>query len=112
MSRVPNGTWAHGNRYDNPSFPASYSPPYSLMHYKSQPNIFQCDHLCGQGKQTRKVTCFKKNEAGKIEVLENSVCEGDVPESEKPCELRPCAGLDWVVSEWSGVSNKALMLEK
>lgn len=60
--------------------------------------------MCGEGKQTRKVTCYKKNDEGKIEVLDDSACEGEVPEREKPCELRPCAGLDWVISEWSGVS--------
>ncbi|XP_074105077.1 proteoglycan-like sulfated glycoprotein papilin isoform X3 [Cotesia typhae] len=65
-----------------------------------------CDHLCGEGKQTRKVTCYKKNDDGKIEVLDDLACEGEVPEREKPCELRPCAGLDWVVSEWSGCEDK------
>lgn len=63
----------------------------------------QCDHLCGPGKQTRKVTCYRKVD-GKIEVLNDLACEEEVPEKEKSCELRPCAGLDWVVSEWSGVS--------
>lgn len=63
----------------------------------------QCDRLCGPGKETRKVTCYKK-ENGKIQVLEDGACEGEVPEREKPCELRPCAGLDWVTSDWSGVS--------
>lgn len=65
--------------------------------------ITQCDHLCGPGKQTRRVTCYTKVD-GKIQVLEDEACEGDVPEREKPCELRPCAGLDWVTSDWSGVS--------
>ncbi|XP_044011690.1 papilin isoform X3 [Aphidius gifuensis] len=65
-----------------------------------------CDRLCGKGKKTRKVTCFRKNEAGKIEVLNDSECDGEVPESESSCELRPCAGLDWVTSEWSGCDDK------
>ncbi|XP_034936854.1 papilin isoform X2 [Chelonus insularis] len=71
-----------------------------------------CDHLCGKGKQTRKITCYRKNESGKIEVLPNSSCEGEMPESEKPCELRPCAGLDWVVSEWSGCNDKCGLVQE
>lgn len=71
-------------------------------------SIFQqCDRLCGPGKQTRRVTCYRKNEeTGKIEVLDDSACsEEPLPEREMPCETRPCAGLDWVVSDWSGVSR-------
>lgn len=64
---------------------------------------FQCDHICGPGKQTRVVTCYRKTD-GKIQVLEDEACETEVPEREKDCELRPCAGLDWITSEWSGVS--------
>ena len=52
----------------------------------------------------RTVTCYKKVD-GKIQVLENGACEAEMPENEKTCELRPCAGLDWVTSEWSGVSS-------
>jgi len=37
-------------------------------------------------------------------VLEDGACEAEMPEREKACELRPCAGVDWVISEWSGVS--------
>ncbi|XP_072747679.1 papilin isoform X3 [Anoplolepis gracilipes] len=60
-----------------------------------------CDHICGPGKQTRAVTCYKKVD-GKIQVLEDEACDTETPEREKACELRPCAGLDWVTSEWSG----------
>lgn len=42
---------------------------------------------------------------GKIQVLEDRACEVEMPKREKACELRPCAGLDWVTSEWSGVSS-------
>lgn len=54
----------------------------------------------------RKITCFRKVD-DKIEVLDDSVCETleNKPESEKSCKLRPCEGVDWVTSEWSGVSN-------
>lgn len=37
-------------------------------------------------------------------MLEDEACETEAPEREKDCELRPCAGLDWVTSDWSGVS--------
>lgn len=36
----------------------------------------------------------------------DSACAGDKPETEKPCHIRPCEGVDWVVTEWSGVSLK------
>ncbi|XP_019882164.2 papilin isoform X4 [Camponotus floridanus] len=60
-----------------------------------------CDHICGPGKQTRIVTCYRKID-GKIQVLEDEACETEAPEREKACDLRPCAGVDWVTSEWSG----------
>lgn len=43
----------------------------------------------------------------KINVLIDDECEmGKKPEIEKPCELRPCEGVDWVTSAWSGVSKQ------
>ncbi|XP_011062335.1 PREDICTED: papilin [Acromyrmex echinatior] len=70
-----------------------------------------CDHICGPGKQTRTVTCYKKVD-GKIQVLENGACEAEMPENEKACELRPCAGLDWVTSEWSGCEEKCDLIKE
>ncbi|KAF3430423.1 hypothetical protein E2986_10746, partial [Frieseomelitta varia] len=70
-----------------------------------------CDRLCGPGKQTRRVTCYKKVD-GKIQVLEDQACEEEAPEREKPCELRPCAGLDWVTSDWSGCDDKCGLTEE
>ncbi|XP_077270107.1 proteoglycan-like sulfated glycoprotein papilin isoform X5 [Temnothorax americanus] len=70
-----------------------------------------CDHICGHGKQTRAVTCYKKVD-GKIQVLEDEACETEVPEREKDCELRPCAGLDWVASEWSGCAEKCDLVKE
>lgn len=56
--------------------------------------------------QRRQVVCYRK-ERDKIEVLEDDDCSGEErPESEKACNLRPCEGLDWVTSEWSGVRRK------
>ncbi|XP_046737173.1 papilin [Diprion similis] len=64
-----------------------------------------CDRLCGEGKERRKITCYKKVD-GKIIVLPDSACPEERPESEKDCELGPCVGVDWVVSKWSGCDNK------
>ncbi|XP_069673465.1 papilin isoform X4 [Periplaneta americana] len=64
-----------------------------------------CDRLCGEGRQKRRIRCFRKVE-GKIEVLGDSACPGEKPEDEKVCELRPCEGVDWVVSDWSGCDDK------
>jgi hypothetical protein len=69
--------------------------------------VFQCNRLCGEGVQKRQVRCFRRVE-GKIEVLGDSACHEEKPEEEKPCELRPCEGVDWVVSDWSGVSENPL----
>ncbi|KAJ8966836.1 hypothetical protein NQ317_003017 [Molorchus minor] len=63
-----------------------------------------CDHLCGEGNQTRKVTCYIKNEENKIEVLDQDECAAiePKPEETKACNVRPCEGVDWITSEWSG----------
>nr|XP_023024406.1 papilin-like [Leptinotarsa decemlineata] len=62
-----------------------------------------CDHLCGDGKQTRKIQCYIEKE-GKIELLEDAECEAIEPRpiEAKKCKLRPCEGVDWITSEWSG----------
>lgn len=62
----------------------------------------QCSKLCGKGTQTRAVKCYKK-ENGKIEVLDDSECDDPRPEDSKECILRPCEGVDWITSSWSGV---------
>ncbi|PSN47564.1 hypothetical protein C0J52_19332 [Blattella germanica] len=64
-----------------------------------------CNRLCGEGHQKRNVRCFRRVE-GKIEVLGDSACPIEKPEDEKPCEIRPCEGVDWVVSDWSGCEDK------
>ncbi|XP_050528636.1 papilin isoform X2 [Daktulosphaira vitifoliae] len=60
-----------------------------------------CDQLCGPGKQTRKVTCYRKVNK-KVTTLNDSDCDSQKPETEKSCELRPCEGIDWIASMWSG----------
>ncbi|KAK4885313.1 hypothetical protein RN001_001584 [Aquatica leii] len=65
-----------------------------------------CDRLCGEGREIRKVTCYRKINK-RIEVLDESECldEEEKPETEKLCNLRPCEGIDWVTSEWSGCED-------
>ncbi|XP_030369297.1 papilin isoform X5 [Scaptodrosophila lebanonensis] len=60
-----------------------------------------CDKLCGEGKQTRKVTCFIK-ENGRKRILPEEDCVEDKPETENTCMLAPCEGVDWIISQWSG----------
>ncbi len=64
-----------------------------------------CDKLCGEGKQTRKVTCYRKETDGKITILDDSECPDEKPEDEMKCLLRPCEGVDYITSSWSGVSG-------
>ncbi|CAH2045947.1 unnamed protein product, partial [Iphiclides podalirius] len=60
-----------------------------------------CDKLCGEGKQTRQVICHQRQN-GKVEVFEDESCEDEKPATEQSCMLRPCDGVDWVLSDWSG----------
>lgn len=73
-------------------------PKYHLGPWKP------CDKLCGEGKETRKVTCFIE-ENGHKRKLPDEDCVEDKPEEERSCLLAPCEGVDWIVSQWSGVSN-------
>ncbi|KAK9688591.1 ADAM-TS Spacer 1 [Popillia japonica] len=71
-----------------------------------------CNRLCGKGKETREVSCYRKVD-GKITVLDESECSRDEkPESSRSCSLRPCEGVDWVASEWSGCDNKCGLSEE
>lgn len=51
------------------------------------------------------MTCYRKDAEGKIEVLDDTQCPDEKPEAEKKCNLRPCEGVDWVTTEWSGVKT-------
>ncbi|KAF6199683.1 hypothetical protein GE061_005981, partial [Apolygus lucorum] len=64
-----------------------------------------CDHLCGEGRQSRDVVCYKK-EDGLVKQLPDSDCLDVKPVTERTCLLMPCEGLDWITSEWSGCSDK------
>lgn len=67
-------------------------------------DIFQCNKLCGDGKQLRSVRCYRKVD-GKIEVLPDNQCPEKKPDHEQTCMIHPCEGVDWILSEWSGVSE-------
>lgn len=40
---------------------------------------------------------------GKTEVLDDDQCVDEKPEATRECTLRPCEGVDWITSSWSGV---------
>ncbi|VEN50612.1 unnamed protein product [Callosobruchus maculatus] len=62
-----------------------------------------CDHLCGDGIKTRKVQCYIERDH-KIDILDDAQCEAiePKPEESQKCNIRPCEGVDWITSEWSG----------
>ncbi|XP_055847560.1 papilin isoform X2 [Episyrphus balteatus] len=60
-----------------------------------------CNKLCGEGKRTRVVTCFKE-EGGRKKVLPSEECSEEKPDTEENCLITPCEGVDWIVSQWSG----------
>jgi hypothetical protein len=62
-----------------------------------------CNKLCGEGKQTRQVVCYRKEENGKITVLDEADCQDEKPAEEQECMLQPCEGVDYITSSWSGV---------
>lgn len=67
--------------------------------------LHQCNMLCDEGKQTRQVVCYQKKD-GRIEVLDEKDCTEEKPEVEQPCFLQPCDEVDWVTSDWTGVSKR------
>ncbi|XP_038104409.1 papilin isoform X3 [Culex quinquefasciatus] len=69
-----------------------------------------CNKLCGEGEQTRKVTCFRK-ENGRITVLDDSECVTEKPEVKQTCMLRPCEGVDYITSSWSGCEECGTAIE-
>ncbi|XP_053682403.1 papilin [Sabethes cyaneus] len=69
-----------------------------------------CDKLCGEGKQHRNVVCFRK-ENGRITVLDDSECVTEKPEVQQTCMLRPCEGVDYITSSWSGCDECGTAVE-
>lgn len=64
-----------------------------------------CNKLCGEGKQTRQVICYRKEEDGRITVLDEKDCQDEKPAEETECMIQPCEGVDYIASSWSGVSE-------
>jgi Thrombospondin type 1 domain len=63
-----------------------------------------CNKLCGEGKQTRQVICYRKEENGRITVLDNADCQDEKPAEAQDCMVTPCEGVEYIASSWSGVS--------
>ncbi|KOB65764.1 Lacunin, partial [Operophtera brumata] len=63
-----------------------------------------CNMLCDEGKQSRQVVCYQKT-GRRITVLGDDQCEDERPAEEQPCMLKPCEGIDWVVSPWNGCDS-------
>ena len=58
----------------------------------------QCSATCGNGIRNRAVRCI--NSGGTT--IENFNCESESKPIEiSPCNMGPCEGLDWFMSEWS-----------
>ncbi|KAK2706695.1 hypothetical protein QYM36_014662 [Artemia franciscana] len=64
-----------------------------------------CDQLCGEGIRRRKVTCHRKI-SETIEILDDDACGEERPLEEEFCHLRPCEGVDWIASQWSGCNDR------
>ncbi|KAF4523767.1 hypothetical protein B566_EDAN013595 [Ephemera danica] len=77
----------------------------------TEPVYVVCDKLCGEGMQKRSVICFRRNENDKIEVLDDGSCPDEKPMVEKSCMRRPCEGVDWMHTEWSGCNKCGLTKE-
>ncbi|XP_049281705.1 papilin isoform X6 [Anopheles funestus] len=69
-----------------------------------------CNKLCGEGEKSRKVVCYRK-ENGRITVLEDDECITEKPAVSETCMLRPCEGVDYVTSSWSGCDECGATLE-
>lgn len=61
----------------------------------------QCTTECGYGIQQRMVICQQYDGS----LGDVSLCEGDKPESERPCVQKPCGIPRWNTSNWSKVSD-------
>ncbi|XP_077995776.1 papilin-like isoform X2 [Glandiceps talaboti] len=61
----------------------------------------KCSKSCGPGKQTRVVSCGTD-----VRTVSNDECDSsDEPHPEKDCNLGPCEGVEWMVSDWSQCSQ-------
>lgn len=62
-----------------------------------------CNKLCGEGKQTRQVICYRREENGRITTLDDKDCQDEKPAEEMECLTQPCEGVEFIASTWSGV---------
>uniref|UniRef100_A0A182PGJ0 Papilin n=1 Tax=Anopheles epiroticus TaxID=199890 RepID=A0A182PGJ0_9DIPT len=69
-----------------------------------------CNKLCGEGERSRKVVCYRK-ENGRITVLDDEECITEKPAVSEKCMLRPCEGVDYVTSSWSGCDDCGATVE-
>jgi len=63
-----------------------------------------CSESCAGGKQTRKVTCKRKDDGS---IVKKAVCEKgglQKPADERSCNTQPCPA-DWHLSSWSSCST-------
>ena len=63
--------------------------------------VLQCNRMCGPGVQTRRVQCA----SGATQCDQTAR-----PAARLDCNIRPCEGAEWIVSEWQGVSDTALQV--
>ena len=55
----------------------------------------QCNQVCGAGSQIRKVRCPPM-----------ASCDPETkPYSSQDCNEMPCEGVEWITSDWEGVSS-------
>ncbi|GIY67870.1 papilin [Caerostris extrusa] len=60
-----------------------------------------CDRTCGPANKTRAVEC-KSDE----ETLDASECDAEKKPNEfESCNLGPCEGVEWIVSDWSSCDD-------
>lgn len=69
-----------------------------------------CNKLCGEGKQTRQVVCYRKEDDGRVTVLDESDCHDEKPAEEIDCMIQPCDGVEYITSSWSGVRNNKVKI--
>lgn len=50
------------------------------------------------------MVCYRKEEDGRITVLDEKDCLDEKPDEEQECLLQPCEGVEYIASTWSGVS--------
>lgn len=53
--------------------------------------------------------CYRKEEDGRITVLDEKDCQDEKPEEETDCMIQPCEGVDYITSSWSGVRDKLFL---